>query len=86
MLIKPILFLGESGTHGYVEAIPCLYQFLCRAVVLVDNGNPFSVSYVVNQTVDITFLANIRGSLAIVSLEKVDLYHIPVGKIAKKTV
>ena len=62
------LFLGESGTHGYVEAIPCMYQFLCRAVVLIDNGNPFSVSYVVNRTIDITFLANIRGSLAIVSL------------------
>lgn len=62
-------FLGESGRHGTFEALPCLYRFLCRAVALFDGGRPFPVMYDdVNRTVDITFLGNIRGSLAIVSL------------------
>lgn len=62
------LCTGESGRHGTFEALPCLYQFLCRAVVLFDGGRPFPMTYTeVNRTVDVTFLGNIRGSLAIVS-------------------
>ena len=64
--VHSFTILGESGTHGSVEALPCLYRFLCRAVVLVHQGRPFTVTYDVNRTVDITFLGNIRGSLSIV--------------------
>lgn len=59
------MYDGESGKRGYIEAIPCLYQFLCRVVVLHTNGYPLSLRYEVNQTSEITFIGNIRDSLAI---------------------
>ena len=59
------MYDGHSGKRGQVEVVPCLYQFLCRLVVHHSDGMPFPFEYFSNKTSAITFLGNIRGSLAI---------------------
>ena len=59
------MYDGNSGSRGQIEVVPCLYQFLCRLVVHRMDGTPLPFTYKHNKTSDITFLGNIRGSLAI---------------------
>ena len=61
------IFLGESGRRGYMEAVPCSYKFLCRLVLIQNNGNLLELKYRANGTSEVTILGNVRESLAIVS-------------------
>lgn len=59
------MYDGDSGKRGQVEVVPCLYQFMCRLVIHHTDGTPLAFKYLSNKTSEITFLGNIRGSLAI---------------------
>ena len=61
------IFLGKSGKRGYMEAIPCSYKFLCRLVLIQNNGNLLELKYRANETSEVTILGNVRESLAVVS-------------------
>nr|XP_047138332.1 laminin subunit alpha [Hydra vulgaris] len=59
------VYEDDTGFRGYLEAVPCSYIFLCRLVVLNADGYPVTLKLLANKSVEITFLGNLRGNIAI---------------------